>query len=99
MARVLSEILGPVNDVALAAKIVDSVGDALRVYVFLGAGAEVFLCSHAKRVLDTIFEHCSRLLAQYRVLVMIGLEILLPGVLDKGSHFTFTEAVSEICLV
>jgi len=38
-------------------------------------------------------------LAQYRVLVMIGLEILLPGVLDKGSHFTFTEAVSEICLV
>ena len=59
MAWVLSEILGPVNDVALAAKIVDSMGDALRVYVFLGAGAEVFLLSHAQRVLDACFEHFS----------------------------------------
>lgn len=59
MARVLSEILSPVNDVALAAKIVDSMRDALRVDVFLGAGTEVFLRCHALRVLDTYFEHFS----------------------------------------
>ena len=43
MARVLPEILSPVDDVPFAAKVVDSVRNTLSVDVFLGTRTKVLL--------------------------------------------------------
>lgn len=86
MARVFAEVLGAVNDVALASKVVDSVGDALRIDVLLGTGSEVFLLLHAERVLNTVLEHGPRLLAKLGVLVVARLKVFLPSAFDKRSH-------------
>ena len=86
MARVLAEVLCAVNDVAFAAKVVNSMGDALSINVFLCASTKVLLLLHAKGVLDAVFEHFARLLAQLGVLLVVGLEVLLPGALDEGCH-------------
>lgn len=57
MAWVLSEIFCTVNNVALAAKVVDSVRDALSIDVLLGTGAKIFLLRKAERLLDAGLEH------------------------------------------
>ena len=86
MARVLAEVLRAVNDVAFAAKVVDSVRDALSVDVLLSARTKVLFLLHTQGVLDAVLEHFARLLAQLGVLLMVGLEVLLPGALDEGCH-------------
>ena len=86
MARVLSKVFCPVDDVPLAAEVVNSVRYALSIDIFLSAGTEVLLLLKAERVLDASLEHFTRLLAQDRVLLVVWLEVLLPGVLDKRAH-------------
>jgi len=86
VARVLAEILRAVDDVAFAAKVVDTVGNALSVDVLLGAGAKVFLLLHAVGVLDAVFKHFARLLTKLGMLLVIRLEELLPRALDNGGH-------------
>lgn len=86
MARVLAEVLCAVNDVAFAAKVVDSMWDALSINVLLSARTKVLLLLHAEGVLDAVLEHFARLLAQLGVLLVVRLEVLLPGALDEGCH-------------
>ena len=43
MAGVFSEVFRPIDDVALASEVVNSVRDALSVDVLLGTGSEVLL--------------------------------------------------------
>ena len=84
MARVLAKVLGSVNHVALAAEIVNSVGNALRIDALLGAGAEVFGFFEAGTIFDAVFEHHAGLLAQRGVFLLVWLGVLFPPVLDKA---------------
>ena len=59
MARVLAKVFSAVDNVALAAKVVNAVRNALCVDIFLGAGAKVFLLRHAQAVFDAGLEHLS----------------------------------------
>jgi len=86
MSGILAEILRAINDVALATEIVNTMWDAFCIDVFLGTGAKVFLLRHALGVLDAIFEHFARLLTQFRVLLVAGLEVLLPAGFNVRAH-------------
>ena len=86
MARVLPKVFCAVDNVALAAKVVDSVGDALGIDVLLGARTEILRRLHAYGCLDTVFKHFSGLLAELRVLIVVGLKILFPCSFDEGRH-------------
>lgn len=57
MPGVLPEVLSPVDHVALAAKVVDSMWNALSIYAFLGTHSEVFLFFEAVTILYAVFEH------------------------------------------
>jgi hypothetical protein len=63
MARVLAKVLGAIDHVALAAKVIDSVGNALGVDALLGALAKVFLFLEAGTIFNAILEHHAGLLA------------------------------------
>ena len=86
MAWVFSEVLSPINDVPFASEIVDTMRDTLCIDVFLSTGSEVLFFLETERVLYAFFEHGTGLLTEDRVLIVIRLEILLPGALDIGSH-------------
>jgi len=96
MPGVFSKVFSPVNEIPLAPEIVNSVRNAFRVDVFLGTSAEVFARLVAVRVLNTGFEHCARLHAQNRVLVVVWLKIFLPNVL-QCAHCLIYSNKSLIC--
>ena len=81
MAGVLPKILGAINHEALAAKEIDSIGYALSIDLFAGAFLEILVLLEAGTVFDASFEHFSGLLAEFRMLIVIRLEILLPNIL------------------
>ena len=85
MPRVFTEILGSVDHVPFASKIVYSVGYTLSIYTLLGTSPEIFLVCHALASLDARFEHFARFLAELRVLVVIWFKVGLPNV-PKFSH-------------
>ena len=78
MPWVFPEVLGPVYHIALATEVVDSMGNALSIYTFLGTHSEVFLLFKAVTILDAVFEHLARFLAQGGMRLMVGLSELLP---------------------
>ena len=84
MPGVLPEVLGPINHVALAAKVVDSMGNALSINAFLGALPEVFLFFEAETILDAVLEHLARLLAQRRMLFMVRFCEFFPSGFNKA---------------
>lgn len=86
MARVLSEILGPINDVSLASKVVDAVWNTLGIDILLGACSEVFILLKTERLFHTGFEHFTGLLTQDRMSFVGRLKVLLPSAFDVGSH-------------
>ena len=57
MAWVFSEIFRAVNNVALAAKVVDSVWNALSIDILLSTGTKVLLILKANRPLDASLKH------------------------------------------
>jgi hypothetical protein len=83
MAGVLAKVLGAVDHVALAAEVVDSVRNALRVDTLLGALAEVFLFREAGTIFNAILEHHARLLAEGRVQVLVRLSEPLPHIFNE----------------
>lgn len=80
MARILPKILCSVNHIALTAKVVNPVRNALGVDAFLGALAEILLIIETLATFYAHFEHFTRLLAQRRMGVMIWLKKSLPRV-------------------
>lgn len=86
MTRVLAEVFCAVNDVALASKVVDTVGNALGIDILLGACPKILLVLHAEGVFDAGLEHFARLLAEDGVLIVVRLKIFLPGIFDKRGH-------------
>ena len=94
MSWVLPEILCTVNDVSLAAKVVNPVGDALCINVLLGTCSEVFVLLEAERILDAVFEHLTGLLTQQWVLFVVRLKVLLPGVFQKRGHLKDSDIIS-----
>jgi len=64
VSRVLPKVFCTVDHVPFAPEVVDSVGDALGVDVFLGAGAKVFRLFEAMGPGDATFEHLTRFLTQ-----------------------------------
>jgi len=80
MPRVLAKVLCPVNHVALASEVVNAVRNALRVYILLGTGSEIFLFFKTVGLFDAIFKHSSRLLTQRRMLFVVRLGVLFPEV-------------------
>ena len=94
MSWVLPEILCTVNDVSLAAKVVDPMRDALCVNILLGTCSEVFVLLEAERILDAVFEHLTGLLTQHWVLLMVRLKVLLPGVFQKRGHLKDFDNIS-----
>ena len=88
MARILPEVLSPINDVPLTPKVVDSVGYTLSVDPLLRAHSKVFLLFETMRLFNTCLEHLTGLLTQFWELVMVWLKVFFPSVLHKRSHFT-----------
>ena len=87
MSWVLPKVLGPIDDIPLASKVVNSVGNTLCIDTLLCALSEVLILLETVGSLDTVLEHFPTLLAQFGIFIMIWLKILFPRILDKGSHF------------
>lgn len=94
MSWVFPEILCTVNDVSLAAKVVNPMRDALCVNILLGTCSEVFFLLEAERILDAVFEHLTGLLTQQWVLFVVRLKVLLPGVFQKRGHLKDFDIIS-----
>ena len=94
MPWVLPEILCTVNDVSLAAKVVNPMRDALCVNILLGTCSEVFFLLETERILDAVFEHLTGLLTQQWVLFVVRLKVLLPGVFQKRGHLKDFDIIS-----
>lgn len=86
MARVLSKILSPINDVSLASEVVNAMWDTLGVNILLGACSEVLVFFETERLFDARFEHFTGLLTQDRMCFVRRLKVLLPSALDVGTH-------------
>ena len=82
MSRVLPKVFGSIDHEPLASEEVDSIWNALCIDFFASALLEILIILEAKTVFHAGLIHLSRLLAQFRVLIMIRLEIPLPNVLD-----------------
>ena len=78
MAGVFAKVLRPVYHEPFAPEKVDSIRHALGIDVFPCATLKVFLGLEAEAVFHAGFEHFSRLLAKFRVLLVVWLEKPLP---------------------
>jgi hypothetical protein len=83
VSRVLSKVLGPIDHEPLASEEVDSIWNAFRIDFFASALLEILIVLEAKTVFDAGLKHFSRLLTQWRVLIMVRLKVPLPNVLDS----------------
>ena len=78
VARVFPKVLRSVNHVALAPKIVDSMGYTLGVNTLLSTSSKIFFFLEAEGVFNTILKHRTRFLTERRVLFVVRLCILFP---------------------
>jgi hypothetical protein len=85
VSRVLPEVFRPVYHESLASKEIYPVRNTFSIDLFSCAFLKIFSILEACTVLNAALKHLTRLLTEWRVLLMVRLKVPLPQILDNVS--------------